>query len=349
MSPRLQSVLSLLASLVLAGGLLWLALRKADLGAIATALAHGDWAWMVPFIAVSVLSVVVRAWRWGLLVNTLPETAGARRIGLGLLTGSVFIGYLVNYAAPRLGEVARTANVARRSEASFSGVLGTVVAERMLDVIALGLVLLGVAWAYGSRLATIWEAAATGVATTVTRIPPGLAWGLVLLAVVVLATVVSLYRRRKRSAERAGRLAALLASFRGGLVTILRTRRTGALLASTVLLWACYAVMSDLPLRILGLNQVYGITLWDAWAVMAVGGIGMALPAPGGTGSFHYATVQVLTLLFGVAVTPAATYAVLVHAAGVVFYCTLGVGALLAQGTTFGDVTQGARTAADVT
>ncbi len=344
MPPRLKSALSLLASLALAAGLLWLALRKADLGAIGTALAEGDWAWMVPFVAVSLLSIVVRAWRWGLLVNALPEMPDTRRASLGLLTGSVCIGYLVNYAAPRLGEVARTANVARQTEAGFSSVLGTVVAERLLDVLALGLALLGVAWAYGDRLASIWDAVAEGLATAAASLPAWALWAGGLAVLLLVGLGVGLYRRQ--SAETSGRLAGLAASFKDGLVTILHTRRTGALVASTVLLWVCYAVMSDLPLRILGLNETYGISVWDAWAVMAVGGIGMALPAPGGTGSFHYATVQVLTLLFGVAATPAATYAVLVHAAGVVFYCVLGVVALVAQGSSFGEVTQGARTAA---
>lgn len=348
MSARLKSVLSLLASLGLAAGLLWLALRNADLGAIGTALAEGEWAWMLPFVLVSMLSVVLRAWRWGLLVNALPETRDADRVGLGLLTGSVCIGYLVNYAAPRLGEVARTVNVARRSEATFSGVLGTVVAERLLDVLALGLVLLGVAWAYGSQLTSIWESAAERVTTSVARVPTEFFWVVALLVVAAVAIAVVIYRRRK-VADGASRLAGLVASFRDGLTTILRTRRTGALVASTFLLWTCYAVMSDLPLRILGLNDAYGISLGDAWAVMAVGGIGMALPAPGGTGSFHYATIHVLTVLFGVALTPAATYAILVHAAGVVFYCVLGVVALVAQGTSFRDVTRGARTAAEAT
>lgn len=348
MSPRLKSTLSLLASLALAGVLLWLALRGADLAAVGEALAEGDWMWVVPFVAASLLSIVVRAWRWGLLVNALPRERETERVGLGLLTASVCIGYLVNYAAPRLGEVARTANVARRSDASFTGVLGTVVAERLLDVLALGLVLLGVAWVYGDRLSAIWASAADGLASVAAGLPVGVIWG-GLAFVALIVVVAALLYRRNRSADGTGRLAGLVASFKDGLVSILRTRRTGGLVASTVLLWACYAVMSDLPLRILGLNEAYGISLGDAWAVMAVGGIGMALPAPGGTGSFHYATVQVLTLLFGVAVTPAATYAILVHAAGVVFYCVLGVIALVVQGTSFGDVTRGARTVAEPT
>ena len=341
---RLRSLLPALASLALAAGLLWLALRDADLAGVARALAGGAWGWAVPFVAVGVLSVVVRAWRWGLLIEALPAHP---RAGLKLTTASVFIGYLVNYAAPRLGEVARTANVARNSEATFSGVLGTVVAERLLDVVALALALGAVALAYGGRLGAVWAAFAEGARGVVGGLPSGAVWGLAALAVVAAGGAAWWFRRRSAAPpERSGGLAGLLDSFRGGLVSLGRTGRPGALLGSTALLWACYVVMSDLPLRILGLSSAYGLGLGDAGAIMAVGGVGMALPAPGGTGSFHYATVQALTLLFAVAATPAATYAILVHAAGVVLYCAFGVLALVWQGTSLGDVRAEAEAAA---
>ena len=332
MPPRLKSALSVAASLALAAGLLYLALREADLEAVGAALVAGEWAWIVPFAAVALLSVVVRAWRWGLLIRALPD---APRAPLGLTSASVAIGYLVNYAAPRLGEVARTANVARRSGATFSGVLGTVVAERLLDVVTIALVLAGVAVAYRDRAGAVWAEAEAGVRSLAGAVPAA-ALVAVGVAAVLAAGAVGWALRRGGG----GRLAGLVGAFRDGLATILRTGRAPALLGSTVLLWSCYALMTDLPFRLLGLDAAFGLGLGEAWAVMAVGGIGMALPAPGGTGSFHYATVLALTLLFAVPVTPAATYAILVHAAGLVFYSVVGGAALVWQGTGLGVVTQ---------
>ena len=335
MSDRLKGTLSLVLSLALGGVLLWLALRDADLGAVADALAEGEWVWIVPFVLAGVASVVVRAWRWGLLIDALPEQSG--RVPLRLTSASVVIGYLVNYAAPRLGEFARAANVARQSDAPFSGVFGTVVAERVLDVIALALALASVAVFFGDRVRSMLSEAASNLGGVVAGTPTwAVVAGLAVLAALLVVAVVLVRRQR-------GTLGAMLASFRDGLASVGRTGRPGAVVLSTAALWACYAVMADLPLRLLGLDSAYGLGLGDAWAVMAIGGIGMALPAPGGTGSFHYTTVQALTLLFGVAVTPAATYALLVHAAGIVFYSVFGVAALATQGTTFGAITGAAR------
>ena len=329
MTDRTKRLLSLLLSLALGGGLLWLALRNADLGAVAEALAGGEWIWMVPFVALGLVSVVLRAWRWGMLIDALPGRSG--RVPLRLTSASVAIGYLVNYAAPRLGEVARTANVSRRAEAPFSAVLGTVVAERALDVVMLALALLSVVALYGERVHAILGQAWASLASLL-DVP---LWMLVVaaLAVAGLGVGVLLLIRRGR-----GRIAGLLAQFKDGFTSVGRTGRPGLVILSTVLLWVCYGLMSDLPFRLLGMDAAYGLGPLDAWAVMAVGGIGMALPSPGGTGSFHYATVLALTLLFAVDPTPAATYALLVHAAGVVFYCVLGVIALASQGTSVGAV-----------
>lgn len=337
MPSRLKSALSLTASLALAAGLLYLALRGADLSAVGTAMAEGAWGWFLPFLGITIVSVVLRAWRWGLLLDALPERDGREAVGLGVTTASVFIGYLVNYAAPRLGEVARTANVARRTATSFSGVLGTVVAERVLDVIALAAVLGGVAVLYGDRLEAIWAEASRGVVAQAESLPTALLIAVALVAVALLSAAA--WAVSRRSALR-GRLTGLIGTFRDGLLTVLRSGRALSLVGSTIAMWVCYALMADFPLRLLGIAQANGLGHDDAWAVMAVGGIGMALPAPGGTGSFHYATVLALTELFGVAVTPAATYALLVHAAGIVFYSVFGVVSMIVQGTSLGTLTR---------
>ncbi len=341
MSPRLKSSLAVGASIALAVGLLYLSLREADFGAVAAALRDASWGWLVPMAVLSFLSVAIRAWRWHLLLGALP--ADGARPTLGLTLGATFIGYLVNYAAPRAGEVARAANVSARSGLSFPAVVGTVVAERVLDVVSLAVALVLVVALYGDRVAFITEGLGQAVAAALA----GLSVTVVVVGALALAALVAvavrIARRQARGPQTGGpqtggRFAGLLAGFRDGLGAVARTRRPVALVGSTVLLWATYAVMADLPFRLLGLSATYGLSLVDAFAVMAVGAVGMALPSPGGAGSYHYATVQALTQLFGVGASDAATYALLAHAAQLVFYAVAGVLALVAQGTTLRSV-----------
>jgi uncharacterized membrane protein YbhN (UPF0104 family) len=130
-------------SLLLAGGLLWLSLRGVDLGRLRETLAGADWRWIVPIAIVTISSHAIRAWRWTLLLDTLPsEQPDQERPGFWLAFGATLIGYLVNTAVPRGGEVARAGNVAARSALGFPAVMGTVVVERVLDVLTLALALL---------------------------------------------------------------------------------------------------------------------------------------------------------------------------------------------------------------
>lgn len=344
MPPRLKTVLALGGSLALAGGLLYLSLRGVDGLAVREALASAAWGWLVPLGVVSLLSVAARAWRWQLILTALaaPSTrAPAPAVRFGVVNASVLVGYLVNLAAPRLGEIARASTVATRCRLPLAGVLGTVVAERVLDMLTLGVALASVALLYSGRLAAIAAAFAPQAEALGQRLPLVGAFALALLA--VSAAVWTWWRRRARRAAPpreaprvAGRLASLATTFRDGLTALVLVRRRGALLASTAAIWGCYALMAWIPLRLLGLTERFGLGLADAWALMNVGAIGMALPSPGGAGSYHYATVQAFGLLFGVPESPAATYALLAHAAQLVFYAAGGALAMLWLGTSLG-------------
>ena len=339
MSARIRTVLTHVGSFVLAGLLLYLALRGVDFGAVVGALQRADYRWLALLVVVALASHLLRAWRWRALIDALPEPEAQEqpgRVSLGLAFRSVMIGYMVNYAAPRLGEVARTANLAAQSRRRFSAVFGTVVAERVLDVLVLGLVLASVFFLLLDRTATLGD---LFVDPLVDRLGRG---GVLLLAgllVTVSGLVLALLRRalrREQSALRVfwgRRVAPVLASFKDGLLTLGRTRRPAGIVLSTVAMWGCYGLMAHLPFLMLGMTGSYELSLLDSWAIMALGAIGVVIPSPGGVGSYHYITIQTLVHLFAVEQDAAATYAVLTHAAQLVLYVLIGAACLMQQGS----------------
>jgi hypothetical protein len=267
-----------------------------------------------------------------MLLEALPDAERrTRRVPLKTAFYSVMIGYMVNYAAPRLGEVARTANLARQARLPFSGVLGTVVVERLLDVLVLALGLLAALALLAERtaiLAPIFAPAADLLAA------PPVAWWIIAVAGVAVAVGGALLFRAllARSARAGGvahRIVATLHSFKDGLVSVLRAPRRLGIAASTLAIWACYLVMTYLPLPMFGIT---GLGLGDAWVLLMVGSVGMSVPSPGGVGSYHYVTIRTLEGLFGVATAPATAYAVLSHAAQLVLYTVVGFACLLLQG-----------------
>ena len=337
MSPRVRTGLALAGSFALGGGLLYVALRGVNLADVWRQLEHGAWGWLVPLAGVTVLSVVARAWRWAILLDTLPRKDGRPQteptpFRVALI--SELIGYLVNLAVPRLGEVVRAGNIAARRPVRFAAVVGTVVAERLLDVLMLVVALVSVSLIFGARLGAVAKEAGQGIERLVAGLPASLDVLIVggLLAIVIAAVTLRVRARRRRG-DAVQRGPSLVAQFRDGALTIVRTGRPVALVASTLVMWGCYVVMSYLPLKILGMTATYGLGLVDAWGLMTVGAVGMSLPSPSGAGSFHYATIQTLDLLFHVDREAATSYAVLAHAAQLLFYAVAGTIALLVQGT----------------
>lgn len=330
----------------MAGGLLALALYGVDLTKIIEAFREADYSWLLPLLGVVIVSNLLRAWRWQILVEALPSSSQPTKDSklsssrmLEASFSSVMIGYMVNYAAPRMGEVARTANLSARSNHRFSSIFGTVVSERIFDTAVLGAALLsaivllfnrlgvlqkhffGPAWAQFRSVSTTWLVTGTiGVLL--------LTGGLVFLA----------HRAVHREDSTLGRiwrdkLKPSLLSFNEGMKTLLHSPRRGAILLSTAGMWLGYLLMAYLPFRMLHLAAPYDIGLLDAWILMAIGALGMVVPSPGGIGSYHYITEQALFHLYGVPEAEALTYAVLTHGAQLVFYVLMGGIAILYQGT----------------
>ncbi|PSQ91854.1 MAG: TIGR00374 family protein [Bacteroidetes bacterium SW_4_67_19] len=313
MTARTRRRLAQGGSFLLAGVLLWLALRGVDLQTVWEALRTADYRWLAPLALLMLASHLLRAWRWVLLLRATDAPPKSRPATLRGAFYSVMIGYMVNYAAPRLGEAARTANLSARTRRPFSGVFGTVVVERLLDTAVLGLALVSTGLLLIDQLGVLNERGALAGGALVV-------WGL------------------RRRALWADYVRPTLRSFKSGLLSLGRTGRPWALTVSTAGIWVCYGLMAYLPLLILEMAGPYDLSLIDGWCLMALGAIGVAIPSPGGTGSYHYITIQSLVWLFAVPRAPAATYAVLTHGAQLVVYVIVGFACLLAQGRTLGDL-----------
>lgn len=356
MSQRIRRLLVQAGSFVLAGLLLYMALRGVDFEAVAEAFRTADYRWLAPLVVIAMGSHVLRAWRWQVLLEALPPEpphTASRLVSLKTSFYSVMIGYMVNYAAPRLGEVARTANLSAREKLRFSSVFGTVVVERALDVVVMGGALLVTLLLLFDRLAFLDEWFIGPLRVQLEHIPTG-AWAALVGGLTALGALACwVYRRAMRQESSALRgflqtsVQPALRSFKDGLLTLVRSPRRGVLACSTLGMWGCYLLMAYLPLHMFGMTTSYELGLSEAWILMTLGAIGVSIPTPGGIGSYHYITIQALVYLFGVPEAPAASYAVLVHAVQLVLYTLVGGLCLALQGTSLRALRQTARTAPD--
>lgn len=155
---RLGAVLPVAAGVI---ALLWW--RGPSLHGIASAFAAVQWEWVVGAIALNLASVVVRSLAWQTVIHSaMPEP----RPRFALTFSAFSVGLLANAVLPgRIGELARVAVLTRKfpgRRGLWATLVGTVVAHRVFDVVAVVLLVIYVlvtakipAWAITSLLIVI--------------------------------------------------------------------------------------------------------------------------------------------------------------------------------------------------
>ena len=101
---------------------------KIDVNVIVEEIRHCDYVWIAIALIVSIFSHIFRAMRWRIQLDALDI-----RVPLPPLVWSIFGTYAVNLLAPRLGELWRTGYIAKRQDAKFTTVFGSMVCDRLAD------------------------------------------------------------------------------------------------------------------------------------------------------------------------------------------------------------------------
>jgi hypothetical protein len=279
--PRLSSW-SWLLTLLLAAGLLLLALRGIDWRELAATLQQGRADYLALACVVLTISFMLRGIRWGVILS------GKQRIPPLTMFWATSAGYLGNTFLPaRAGEIIRSVLVGRASGISQSFVLATALTERMLDALALVLICM-VALVLMPAIPP-WLGTAAQIIGIIGLI------GLVVLAVAprLEPFFATLLQRMPLPATLRDKLTELLAQFLLGLNAVLHPRRAVLFTLLTVLIWLLDAVIAITTAHALGL----ALTLPQAFVLLAALGLSSAAPStPGYIGIYQFVAVTVLPL-----------------------------------------------------
>lgn len=127
-NPRVQLAVGIAISVLF----LYLAMRGVNPRDLWMALTQFNWWWSIPFVALTLLSMWVRAWRWHYFL--LPTANLPTR----KLWDPLMAGFAINGLLPaRIGEFARAFVLARQEKLPFPRVFGTIVVERIFDTLVL--------------------------------------------------------------------------------------------------------------------------------------------------------------------------------------------------------------------
>ena len=292
MTKKIFSILQYAFFLGLGIFLLWLTLRKSDWNSIISDLSGANYIYLVPATLMLILSHIIRALRWKILMEPLGYKPSTLNTVL-----AVFVGYWANLAVPRLGEVLKCTILGRYEKVPADKLIGTIVAERAIDVCSLGVILLitifsqyGLIGGFSKEIFTKFFTSRTG------------SFSLFKVGVFVLifASFILLFIWAFR---RLSHLAIIIKTkniFLGiwqGLTSIRYIKRKGAFFIHTVLIWALY--LYSTYMGFFAMNDMSHFGIKGALSALTFGSFGMIIPSPGGIGSFQYAIQQVM-ILYGV-------------------------------------------------
>ena len=233
-------------------------------------------------------------------------------IGFRNLFSGVIIGYLVNNVIPRGGELARPFVLGKLENVSKIATFGTVVVERIIDVICFLVLIALTPVLYTGPLSQTFPWLETA-SITVTVATGGVLIVLVALMVrrnwtnALLRLVNPLLPRRWASAMKEK-----VHSFLDGLLFLKSPGQTVAIILLSVLVWLTYALMTYVAYFAFGLED--SLDFRSSLILLAISSIGWAIPTPGGVGSYHALTSQTLQKLFFVNPAVALSYATVTHA-----------------------------------
>ena len=132
MKKKFVDIIKYTVLLLVAAGLLLYALRGMNVGYIISQVFSANIFWVLVSGLISIIAFVVRAHRWNLLIEPMGYSPTLKNT-----TYSVMVGYFANLALPRLGEVSRCGALSKAESIPFNKLLGTVIIERIIDVICL--------------------------------------------------------------------------------------------------------------------------------------------------------------------------------------------------------------------
>jgi len=290
--------------------ILWWITRSQDLDLIFLEVKNANYNWLLLAMVAGVLSHYIRALRWNILISSIGAKVHTSKAFHAVMTG-----YLANLVVPRLGEISKCVMLSKSTGVPFNNLAGTMVAERIIDIISLALLLVFtitvqfhfvIGFINDFFLRTLLERYSDNSAIII--------FGAI--SVVVLLIVLAILVRRKLRKANPGslkhRLKNQIKGFLDGLKSLWKIRKIGLFVFYSVIIWALYFLTAYLAFFSIGatshLSPMAGITL------LAVGSLGILAPVPAGIGTYHFMTITTLTMLYNITPEPATSYAYLSHA-----------------------------------
>lgn len=281
---------------------------------------HGglNYSWILLSLAFGVLANLFRGWRWTQTLAPLGEHPKPSNC-----VYAIFISYAANLVIPRVGEVSRCGVLAKYDQVSFSKSLGTVVSERLIDTLCIGLIAGVTLLLQAPVFVSFFEQTGTNVDKYAGLISSVHFWIFVVCAFAILLLVFFLIRNVALFAKLKG----LVHNIWLGIIALKDVKNVPLYLIYTIGIWGSYFLEFYLTFYAFGFSENLGPLA--GMVMFVVGSMAVIVPTPNGAGPWHFAIITMM-VLYGVEKENAAIFALLVHGIQTFLLILLGIYGLAA-------------------
>lgn len=312
-----RTTLPLLLGIAILGGVY----SQMDIQAIG-AILKGEiqWGWIIGSTLFLLLSHLLRALRWQLLLESAGESASLRHSFLAITSG-----YGVNIVLPRVGEITRCVSLNKSEGTSISKAAGTVVAERAFDMLVLALIMMiGMAGEWSKMTGFFLKHQPTILTESWYELllSPYLYLGLGVVGLLSWATVAILKR-----AELYQKVISIARNIWKGFGSFRKVKHRGLFISLSLGIWVCFFL--EFYFAFWAFPFLANLQLFDIFIIFIMGSLAFIVPIQGGVGPWHFMIISSMTLFYGIQVDQAGAFAFAVNT--LQNLCTLlyGVVALL--------------------
>lgn len=309
-----KKVLQVIFPLLLGIFILVWVYRDFNFQRVGEVMLHGmDYGWIALSLVFGVFANLFRGWRWRLALEPLgeyPKTANC--------VYAIFISYASNLVIPRVGEVTRCGVLSKYDRISFPKSLGTVVSERMIDTLCVGLITGVVLLLQMPVFATFFAETGTNVGRYAEVLTSGHFYLIILCVLAILVLAFFLIRNIALFAKLKG----ILQNVWQGIVALKDIKQIPLYIIYTLGIWACYFL--EFYLAFFAFDFSAGLGISAGLVMFVVGTLAVIVPTPNGAGPWHFA-VMTMMMLYGVGKEDAGIFALLVHGIQTFLLILLGI------------------------
>jgi uncharacterized membrane protein YbhN (UPF0104 family) len=289
MSKTLANILKLTISLGLGIFIIWFTTSKLtskDIADITNIFKRADYKWLVMGPIIGMLSNVVRAERWKLLLNSVGYQP--RRINV---ISSVFVMYALNLVFPRLGEVTRCTLLYKTDDIPLDKSID------MVSILIVGALLM--AFQYQLLFDLLNNTILSHYSGTAKSFTTGYLGIIALVGLIAVVAGIIYFLYRMREHRILGKVWNFGMGILNGLASILKLDNPLLFIFYSFLVWFMYFLM--IYVCFFALPETAHLGIWPGLACLFFGGFAYII-SPGGLGAYP-ATLGAVLLIYSIPFT----------------------------------------------